>query len=186
MARRDYAGPGLVVHWDSDLCIHASRCWRNLPEVFQPWAKPWIDPSGADAERIRRVIAICPTGAISFTDVEAVAETDPADGWKDGCAPELQAEVDEAARRRGSVPAGQEVSTAPAGAEAPRAMAGTLTVEPDGPLITSDVRVVGATGEVLVEGTAALCRCGGSARKPFCDNTHARNGFRDPGTGPAS
>lgn len=26
-------------------------------------------------------------------------------------------------------------------------------------------------------GFVALCRCGGSSRKPFCDGTHKRNGF---------
>ena len=26
-------------------------------------------------------------------------------------------------------------------------------------------------------GTIFLCRCGGSANKPFCDGTHKRNGF---------
>jgi CDGSH-type Zn-finger protein len=28
-----------------------------------------------------------------------------------------------------------------------------------------------------VEPFIALCRCGGSNRKPFCDGTHKRNGF---------
>ena len=46
-------------------------------------------------------------------------------------------------------------------------------------LIRGGVRVLDAEGNVLYEGDkAALCRCGGSANKPFCDGTHARNGFR--------
>ena len=34
------------------------------------------------------------------------------------------------------------------------------------------------TGEVIDDGVAyALCRCGGSANKPYCDGAHADNGF---------
>src|SRR5437588_12731636 len=50
----------------------------------------------------------------------------------------------------------------------------------DGPLLVSGgVRILDAEGAVLFEGErAALCRCGGSANKPFCDGTHKANGFR--------
>jgi hypothetical protein len=45
----------------------------------------------------------------------------------------------------------------------------------DGPLLVSGgVRVTDAAGNVLYEGErAALCRCGGSSNKPFCDG-HAQ------------
>jgi len=36
-------------------------------------------------------------------------------------------------------------------------------------------------GGVIAEGTRfALCRCGESENKPFCDNTHRRTGFTAP------
>lgn len=50
----------------------------------------------------------------------------------------------------------------------------------NGPLLVSGgVRILDSEGAVLFEGErAALCRCGGSANKPFCDGTHKTNGFR--------
>jgi uncharacterized Fe-S cluster protein YjdI len=50
----------------------------------------------------------------------------------------------------------------------------------DGPLLLSGgVRIFDAGGDLLYEGErAALCRCGGSSNKPFCDGTHKTNGFR--------
>src|SRR5215207_1809810 len=43
------------------------------------------------------------------------------------------------------------------------------------------------TTERLPSGrTAALCRCGGSANKPWCDGTHASKGFDGTETAPVS
>jgi CDGSH-type Zn-finger protein/uncharacterized Fe-S cluster protein YjdI len=58
---------------------------------------------------------------------------------------------------------------------------GALVVSPvrNGPLaITGNLEVCSGTGRTVarVQG-ARLCRCGGSSKKPFCDGTHARNGF---------
>ena len=54
-----------------------------------------------------------------------------------------------------------------------------LRASANGPLLLSGgVRIVDAEGNVLYEGEkAALCRCGGSSNKPFCDGTHKNNGF---------
>jgi len=61
-----------------------------------------------------------------------------------------------------------------------------IKVLENGPFLVSDVERITrlSDGKVYeVDGKAALCRCGGSQNKPFCDGTHSRNGFtgdRDP------
>jgi CDGSH-type Zn-finger protein/uncharacterized Fe-S cluster protein YjdI len=59
---------------------------------------------------------------------------------------------------------------------------GTLTIdcEQDGPLsVRGNLEIVAGTGRMVCRVTTAkLCRCGGSASKPFCDGTHARIRFR--------
>ncbi|HEY7201488.1 MAG TPA: CDGSH iron-sulfur domain-containing protein [Candidatus Dormibacteraeota bacterium] len=61
-------------------------------------------------------------------------------------------------------------------------MADTLIVNANGPYETvGPLTIVDPTGqEVEVpEGKRVwLCRCGGSADKPFCDGTHNENGFQ--------
>jgi len=59
---------------------------------------------------------------------------------------------------------------------------GALAIDPqpDGPLqVRGNLEITSGTGRVVARLTAArLCRCGGSANKPYCDGTHARIGFR--------
>ena len=61
---------------------------------------------------------------------------------------------------------------------------GDLVVKPvpNGPLLCSGgVEVRDATGTVVFRGEkAALCRCGRSSNKPFCDATHRKLGFQAP------
>ena len=59
------------------------------------------------------------------------------------------------------------------------------TIEPraNGPLfVRGRVRIVDERGEVVRDDTRlALCRCGGSRNKPFCDGTHREIGFTSGG-----
>jgi CDGSH-type Zn-finger protein len=59
-----------------------------------------------------------------------------------------------------------------------------VTAYPDGPLILRGRFVItGRDGHAIPAGrrTVALCRCGRSADKPFCDGSHALSGFRARG-----
>jgi CDGSH-type Zn-finger protein len=55
-----------------------------------------------------------------------------------------------------------------------------IRLRPDGPLkLEGPVEVRAPDGTVLMRGEeAALCRCGQSGKRPFCDGTHRQVGFR--------
>lgn len=55
----------------------------------------------------------------------------------------------------------------------------TITPVPGGPLyVRGLIQLRVSDGSLLVEDTrAALCRCGQSGNKPFCDNSHIGTGF---------
>ncbi|WP_345770334.1 CDGSH iron-sulfur domain-containing protein [Blastococcus saxobsidens] len=61
--------------------------------------------------------------------------------------------------------------------------AATITPYRDGPLIVrGNFRLVDQDGTEIDPGreTIALCRCGKSGIKPFCDGSHKRSGFSAP------
>ncbi len=63
----------------------------------------------------------------------------------------------------------------------------TISVKEDGPYLAKNFEhVATASGELETSGTIALCRCGGSNSKPFCDGTHSRNGFSGDNTADAA
>jgi CDGSH-type Zn-finger protein len=59
---------------------------------------------------------------------------------------------------------------------------GPLSVTPvaNGPLkVEGPLEVVTGTGRTILRTTETyLCRCGGSANKPYCDGTHKKIGFK--------
>jgi CDGSH-type Zn-finger protein len=55
----------------------------------------------------------------------------------------------------------------------------TIKIRENGPyLIDGDVTLVDANGTEVPLTKKALCRCGGSTTKPFCDGTHSKIGFQ--------
>ena len=61
-----YANDQVAVLWKPKLCIHSAKCWKNLPEVFKPREKKWVDVNGAEAEKIIEQVRQCPSGALSI------------------------------------------------------------------------------------------------------------------------
>ena len=137
---RTYATERIEVTWEPRLCVHVGECFQGLPDVFDPWSRPWVRAGAAEPDDVAEVVMRCPTGALHFRRLDGGQQEE-----------ELIGDV-------------------------------TLEALPDGPMqIRGKVRLVDRDGNLLREDTRlALCRCGASRRKPFCDGTHRQIGFRDP------
>jgi CDGSH-type Zn-finger protein len=55
----------------------------------------------------------------------------------------------------------------------------TIKIRDNGPyVVEGEFRLVDGNGQEVPIKKAALCRCGGSTTKPFCDGTHSKIGFQ--------
>ena len=56
----------------------------------------------------------------------------------------------------------------------------TITPTNDGPyIVRGEIEMVDAEGKKFeTKGTTALCRCGASSMKPFCDGSHKAKNFK--------
>jgi uncharacterized Fe-S cluster protein YjdI len=63
---RKYTNGEITVFWKPGKCIHATTCYRELLEVFNPRKRPWVNMDGAPSEEIIRVVKMCPTQALSY------------------------------------------------------------------------------------------------------------------------
>lgn len=137
-----YSNGKVTVVWKPKSCLHSTLCWKELIEVFNPQARPWINIDGASTERIIEQVRKCPSGALSYF---------------------LNKDADHE----------------PSNVIAESASVLKVEVTPNGPyIINTECLIVHADGrEETKSGKVALCRCGGSNNKPYCDGNHRKNGF---------
>jgi len=169
---------------------------------------PWIQPDAMDVERLAEIAHVCPSGAIRYrrkdgqpdepaplVNLISVREGGPyairADIRLDGEPAHYRATLcrcgasknkpycDGAHHEAGFAATGEPTSGK---TDMLPVRDGPLAIDPqtDGPLqVRGNMEIISGTGRVVARMTSAtLCRCGGSANKPYCDGTHARIGFR--------
>ncbi|HEX5002609.1 MAG TPA: (4Fe-4S)-binding protein [Bacteroidia bacterium] len=61
-----YSNNEISVLWKPEFCQHSTRCWKQLPEVFDYNKKKWINPEGAPSDKIIEQVNRCPSGALSW------------------------------------------------------------------------------------------------------------------------
>lgn len=173
--------------------------------------RDWIDPAGADPDAVATVIHQCPSGALQYTRRDGGPGERPpgvntAQLTEDGPL-RLEGELylgDEPIGTRatlcrcgntGRPPFCDGSHTAAAfhatsqrtdGAPSPldvRDGPVHIRPQPDGPLILEgNLEFIAGSGTTFATRTrVAVCRCGQSRNKPFCDGSHTPAGFRAPG-----
>jgi CDGSH-type Zn-finger protein/uncharacterized Fe-S cluster protein YjdI len=169
---------------------------------------PWLHPETDMAEHLAHIAQSCPSGAITYRRLdggpeEAAPQVNTVELRQNGpyaCHATLRIDGQEEMYRATLCRCGRsknkpfcDNSHIEAGFEAtgePKTQpseplperGGSLHVMPvrNGPLkVRGPLEICSGTGRTVIRTQfVKLCRCGGSANKPFCDDTHLRIGFR--------
>jgi len=149
---RNYSNKEITVHWKPAKCIHATTCYRELLEVFNPRNRPWINMDGAPTEKIIDIVRKCPTDALTYE-------------WKE------EGKVSEKAPDSASSTESRlmEVQQLPV----------EIRIMKNGPyVVEGDFKVFGSDGQELKPMLmTSFCRCGASEEMPFCDGSHRIENF---------
>jgi uncharacterized Fe-S cluster protein YjdI len=157
---RKYRNDEITVYWKPSACVHASYCYRELIEVFDPSRRPWVDINGSTTDRIIEVVNLCPTEALAWK-------------WNDD-------------EKNGSVGSDQLnhikfrrpelMNINDSGHEEHPVLVKILV---DGPIIFKGNFTLTYNGnkKEVRESMISICRCGASDHQPFCDGQHRKIGF---------
>jgi len=159
---RQYSNGEITVFWKPAKCIHATTCFRELIEVYNPRNRPWVNMKGASTERIIEVTNKCPTQAIYWKYNKDLSEPSGiSQDYKDEVTPET------------IHLAGKKEETA-----------AKISIMRDGPiLVDGNFESIDSDGKILKPMLmTSFCRCGHSHVQPFCDGTHRKVGFSDSST----
>ena len=63
---KKYKKDDFTILWEPKKCIHSAICVKELPQVYDPKAKPWIKPENATIDQLKEQIQACPSGALSY------------------------------------------------------------------------------------------------------------------------
>jgi uncharacterized Fe-S cluster protein YjdI len=67
---QEYKNKQFIVRYDEKICSHSGNCVKGLPRVFDIHRDPWINVNEADNEAIKKTVGSCPSGALSYENVE--------------------------------------------------------------------------------------------------------------------
>lgn len=152
---REYSNGEITVFWKPGKCIHATTCYRELNEVFNPRNRPWVNINGAPTLDIIKVVKKCPTKALDWK-------------WNDAARQKEEEENEKAKVETESLVNAEEKPT-------------QVNIMKDGPILIQGKFVIyGEEGNILKTlSMTSLCRCGNSRMLPFCDGSHRKHGFKE-------
>jgi uncharacterized Fe-S cluster protein YjdI len=159
---RQYTNGEITVFWIPSKCIHATTCFRELIEVFNPGRRPWVNMEGAPTRRVIEVVNKCPTQALVWKYNKDLTE-------------------DEKKAQRQVAGSEENPETVAEAVDTSRSKPVNIRIMKDGPVVVEGkYQVIGPDGEKLRPSVmTSFCRCGHSKDMPFCDGTHRKIGFTD-------
>ncbi len=169
---RQYTNGEITVFWIPSKCIHATTCFRELIEVFNPGRRPWVNMEGAPTRRIIEVVNKCPTQAIIWKYNHELTEEEK----------QVQRPVTREEENPNTI-TGQEKQVRQETKPKPesRPKPANVRIMKDGPIVVEgNFRIIGARDEELEPAMmTSFCRCGNSKNMPYCDGMHRKVGFKD-------